>query len=115
MSDLNQMMHKAKSGIPPENYRAIMTLLIARYETNKRNNVEGGPICCFYTSKSGAIPSYARLDGFRNHAEWDHELVIGCSRGCIPIRRKGAADVAKRYAEKLCRNCVKDAKKLLVG
>lgn len=107
MSDLNQVVLRVKAGLDVEHYRKLILFLIDKF-----NGGEGGPICCFYTCKVREVPQELILKDFRNHARSSKDWVIGCSRGCISIQKDNEA-TRKLYAQKLCKECVEDAKELV--
>jgi hypothetical protein len=74
---------------------------------------EVGPVCCFYISKVREIPRgyNTKSPDFRNFAEFSDDEVIGCSRGCLPI--KEGEPTPKLYKERLCKECVAEARELL--
>jgi hypothetical protein len=107
MSDLNQLIRAYKEN-PSEELRKLMAAIIERYEF-----FQSGPACCFWVgklkdlSKRKFIEGYIKLDDFKNYAEVNDDFLVGCSRGCISYK------CIEIYSEKLCRECVDEAKKIL--
>jgi hypothetical protein len=100
MSDLNQLIRAYKES-PSEELRKLMAVIIQRYEI-----FQNGPACCFWIGKLEDLndeefrKGYVE-DDFRNYAEINDDLIIGCSRGCVNYR-----NYRKTYLEKLCKECV---------
>lgn len=113
MADLNQMTARLRTGLGLEIYQKIVLFLISEHE-----NTGEGPICCFFLCKSKDISKKVLSRSFKNYANSDEDLVIGCSRGCLPIRDTtlDAPEVLrlrKHYAKKLCRECVEEAREVI--
>ena len=102
MSDLNQLI-KAYLENKKDEIKEKILFLIERYKTSKI-----GPICCFWTGKLEDV----KLNGDVNldfFVESRDHLLIGCSRGFLCFKEREV------YLEKLCKECVGEAKKILNG
>lgn len=107
MADLNQMIKGVKSGWDLESHFELMLCCVTNYE----KAVGNAPVCCFYTCEANEIDSEMVLDGFRNYAASQEELVIGCSRGCLPLEDVKRGKI--QYRKKLCKGCVKEAGRII--
>lgn len=103
MSDLYQMVKLAKSG-------DIERTELIRERVEALERQRRGPICCFFTSQKKDVLNDKHLDlsDFMMPECSDDEVVIGCSRGCVPL-----SEARSTYSPKLCEPCVAEARKYL--
>jgi len=118
MSDLNQLIKAAKRGCSGESLAVLREkakLLSEKYEI--MNSEANYSICCVYQGELRGILNrlgeiiganeYVEIDEFRNYSRSPEEIVIGCSRGCMPVK-----ELSRRsYLEELCKECVEEARK----
>lgn len=91
MTDLNQHMRSLKSGGEP--FPELARVFAGRYAAEK-----AGVPCCFYTiTRRYVDPEHACPE----------EMVIGCSRGYIPLRDE--METPGSFRDRLCRKCVEEA------
>ena len=108
MSDLNQRIRKMKSDVPVDE--------IPIHELLERWKSAGvGPLCCTYTMPKKYVggkdqEGYVDLADFQMADCQPEEYVIGCSRGCIPVKDSKEDD--NIYGSRLCEPCVEEAKKV---
>ena len=103
MSDLYQMIKLAKSGDTGRT-----ELIRERVEALERQR--RGPICCFFTREKKDVcnENYLDLSDFIMPECSDDMVVIGCSRGCVPL-----SEARSTYSQKLCEPCVAEAREYL--
>lgn len=101
MSDLYKMIKWAREGYVEKG------LMRGRIEVWERSH--SGPVCCFFISKRNDVPKgYLNLPNYNLPGCPDDEMIIGCSRGCIPLSTSDST-----YGPLLCAPCVEEAKKIL--
>lgn len=106
MSDLNQMTTRVKSGLDLQCYLEQMLICIDNYESSGE-----GPVCCFYVCKRNGVSDEMISVNFKDRADSSEELVVGCSKGCLPAAQ--VKQNIKLYRKMLCEECVKDARKVV--
>jgi len=100
-----QMTKLARSG--DHSRKELMRDRIETWESE-----HAGPICCFFTRQRERVGA-SDQDGYVNLSDYilpdcpDDEVVIGCSRGCVPISAQST------YGPILCEPCVREAKEYL--
>jgi len=111
--DLNYLIHIARERGLDEGEYELMVTLVKKYEVSPT-----GPMCCHSIGKLEDLTKrlsnnwWVRdreidLNNFRNYSEKSDDLVIFCSRGCMSYGKH------KAYSEKLCKECVSEAKEIL--